>query len=79
MSLKDDLDEKVKSIFNEKWTERDGKVVPSAEDLKLSNDAVKLDGVVLYADMSESTKLVDTKKAFFALFSIRRCGTPCEK
>ncbi len=66
MALKDDLEEKVKSIFSEKWTERDGQVVPSADDLKLSNDAVKLDGVVLYADMSESTKLVDEKKAFFA-------------
>ncbi|MDD5774067.1 MAG: adenylate/guanylate cyclase domain-containing protein [bacterium] len=66
MSLKDELESKVKSIFSEQWTERDGQVVPSVEDLKLGNDAVKLDGVVLYADMSESTKLVDSKKAFFA-------------
>ena len=66
MSLKDDLDNKVKELFREQWTERDGQVVPEPNDLKLSNDAVKLDGVVLYADMSESTKLVDTKRAFFA-------------
>ena len=66
MSLKDDLESKVKSIFSEKWSERDGQVVPLSEDLKLNNDAVKLDGVVLYADLSESTKLVDSKKAFFA-------------
>ena len=57
MSLKNDLDEQVKNIFKEQWSERDGKVVPEPSDLKLSNDAVKLDGVVLYADMSESTKL----------------------
>lgn len=66
MSLKDDLEDKVKSVFSEKWSKRDGQVVPSSEDLKLGNDAVELDGVVLYADMSESTKLVDSKKAFFA-------------
>ena len=66
MSLKEDLDAKVKEIFSEQWKERDGQVVPSSEDLKLSNDAVKLDAVVLYADMSESTKLVDSRKAFFA-------------
>lgn len=66
MSLKDDLEKKVKCIFSERWSERDGQVVPSSEDLKLGNDAVNLDGVVLYADMSESTKLVDSKKAFFA-------------
>lgn len=66
MSIKDELENKVKSIFSKKWTERDGQVVPSAEDLKLGNDAVKLDGVVLYADMSESTKLVDSYYAFFA-------------
>ena len=66
MSLKDELDKKVKEIFKEQWTERKGQVVPDPSDLKLTNDAVKLDGVVLYADMSESTKLVDAKAAFFA-------------
>ncbi len=66
MSLKDDLGAQVKKIFKEQWSERDGKVVPEPGDLKLSNDAVKLDGVVLYADMSESTKLVDSRKASFA-------------
>ncbi len=66
MSLKDDLEAQVKAIFKEQWSERDGQVVPQPSDLKLNNDAVKLDGVVLYADMSESTKLVDSKNAFFA-------------
>lgn len=66
MSLKDDLISKVALIFSEQWSERNGRNVPTSEDLKHSNDAVKLDGVVLYADMSESTSLVDNKKAFFA-------------
>ena len=50
----------------ESWNERDGTVVPEAEDLTLGNDAVKLDGTVLYADMSGSTKLVDKHKKWFA-------------
>ncbi len=66
MSLKNDLDEKVKKIFKERWTVRKGQVVPDPDDLALSNDAVRLNGVVLYADMSESTKLVDTKNDRFA-------------
>jgi len=66
MSLKDELVDKVESIFSEQWTERDGQVVPKADDLKLSNDAVKLEGVVLYADLSESTKLVDKKSKYFS-------------
>lgn len=56
----------MEKIFKEQWSERNGQVVPEPSDLKLSNDAVKLDGVVLYSDMSESTNLVDSKKAFFA-------------
>src|SRR4051794_35685165 len=59
MTLKDDLESKVIEVFSEKWEERDGSVVPADEDLKLSNDAVKLDATILYADMSGSTKLVD--------------------
>lgn len=66
MSLKNDLENQVNKIFKEQWSKRDGRTVPDPSDLKLSNDAVKLDGVVLYADMSESTKLVDSNEAFFA-------------
>ncbi len=56
----------VKDIFAGVWSERDGEVVPEPEDLKLGNDAVKLDATVLYADMSGSTVLVDSYKAQFA-------------
>ena len=61
MSLVDDLQAEVKKIFREAWTSRDGQVVPEPEDIKLGNDAVKLDGTVLYADLDDSTDLVDTK------------------
>ncbi len=64
--LKSELDTAVKDIFAGVWSERDGEVVPESEDLKLGNDAVKLDATVLYADMSGSTVLVDSYKAQFA-------------
>lgn len=59
MSLKSELDEAVKGIFQATWTTRDGTVVPDADTVKLTNDAVKLTGTVLYADMADSTKMVD--------------------
>jgi class 3 adenylate cyclase len=67
MGLKEDLESEVGRIFRERWTERDGRQVPDADDLLLdSNDAVNLDATVLYADMSDSTKLVDSKRPSFA-------------
>lgn len=66
MTLRKDLEKQVGKIFKDQWTERNGQKVPSAEALLLSNDAVKLHAVVLYADLSESTTLVDTKNDFFA-------------
>lgn len=66
MALKDDLSTEVGKIFRGKWETRDGEVVPEPEDLKLGNDAVKLDATVLYADMSGSTSLVDNQSATLA-------------
>jgi len=66
MAIADDIRAEVKTIFKSAWTERDGQVVPEAEDLKLTNDAVKLKGAVLYADLADSTEMVNTKKAPFA-------------
>ena len=39
---------------------------PRPEDVKLGNDAVKLDGTVLYADLADSTGLVKQKSAAYA-------------
>lgn len=66
MSLGDDLKAEVRNIFREQWTTRDGETVPNSEDLKLSNDAVKMEATVLYADLSASTKLVGGHKNHFA-------------
>jgi len=67
MSLKTELEQAVKSVFHDDlWTKREGQVVPEPDDLRLGNDAVTLNATVLYADMSDSTKLVDRYKPHFA-------------
>lgn len=66
MGLGDDLKSEVRKIFSERWTKRTGQVVPESDDLNLSNDAVSLEGTVLYADLNDSTNLVDTMKPAFA-------------
>lgn len=62
MALTDDLTAEVIKILKEKWTVRDGAKVPDSPDLKLANDAVKLTGAVLYADLADSTGLVIRQK-----------------
>ena len=67
MTLKDDLEAEVDRLFRSPWASRDGRVVPADTDVGLGNDAVRLeDAVVLYADMADSTKLVDEHPWEFA-------------
>lgn len=66
MSLKDELEKEVGTIFKSVWTERAGTVVPDDTSLTLGNDAVKLNATVLYADLADSTQLVDGFPASFA-------------
>lgn len=76
MGLGDDLKSEVGKILQERWSEREGRVVPESDGLKLGNDAVTLEGTVLYADLDDSTKLVDTKKPWFAA-EIYKCYLAC--
>ncbi len=66
MALADDLRSEVRKIFQERWTTASRGAVPESVDLELRNDAIKVHGAVLYADLDESTELVDTKKPQFA-------------
>lgn len=66
MSLKQDLNTEVATILRSRWSERDGTVVPEDADLQLGNDAVKLKATVLYADLADSTILVDGYRPHFA-------------
>jgi class 3 adenylate cyclase len=66
MALKEELEGQVGLIFKSPWTTRDGEVVPAPADVKLGNDAVKLTGTVLYADLSQSTAMVLAKTPEFS-------------
>lgn len=66
MALKDDLENYVQKVLDETWERRAGRKVPDPEDVPLKNLAVELDATVLYADLAASTKMVKTKKDWFA-------------
>lgn len=67
MSLQADLNKEIGKILAEDWSSREGRVVPEAETVAFGNEAVKLDdAVVFYADLSGSTRLVDSKIWQFA-------------
>jgi class 3 adenylate cyclase len=66
MALAADLQSAVEEILKRRWTTRAGNVVPESEDIALGNDGVTLDASVLYADLAESTRLVDTYNPEFA-------------
>jgi class 3 adenylate cyclase len=56
----------IKAILATKWQTRKGTKIPEPEDVKLGNDAVLLDGTVLYADVADSTGLVNGYQDWFA-------------
>jgi adenylate cyclase len=60
MALADTLGTEITKIFDTTWNSRDGQVVPETDDVALSNGAVKLEAVFLYADLANSTKLART-------------------
>ncbi|MBU2772627.1 adenylate/guanylate cyclase domain-containing protein [Acidithiobacillus ferrooxidans] len=62
MGLYSDLSGQVDTFFSEKWETEDARCVPESESLRLSNHAKKLDAVVLYADLADSTRLVDAHR-----------------
>ncbi len=66
----------VKDVLNTAWATREGRVVPEASDLKLGNDAITLDGTVLYADLADSTGLVQGYKNWFAA-EVYKCYLMC--
>jgi len=53
-----DIELDIAAILRTEWTRRQSEEVPDADNVTLGNDAVELDGVVLYADLADSTALV---------------------
>lgn len=76
MGLGDELRQEVDAILKTKWESRDGYVVPSTETIQLGNDAVKLNGTVFYADLADSSGLVQGHKSWFAA-EVYKCYLAC--
>ncbi len=66
MTKTEDITNEINEILTTKWVTRDGRKVPDSEDVQLGNDAVKIEAAVLYADLAESTSLVNNYKDWFA-------------
>jgi class 3 adenylate cyclase len=66
MKTKQDIEKEVRSIFVAHWKARDGQVVPEVGDIQMGNEAVNIEGAVLYADMADSTDLVNRFRDSFA-------------
>lgn len=66
MKTLSEIEAGVLEILKTQWKRRDGLKVPEAEDVQLGNDAVELEGTVLYADLEDSTGLVLGYKDWFA-------------
>jgi class 3 adenylate cyclase len=66
MALKADLMREVKDTFATQWSSRNGTVVPTDDSVRLNNDTVSIDATVLYADLADSTGLVDNQPYTFA-------------
>ncbi len=67
MALGDELAEHVTDVLAGQWQPRRGLVVPDSPNVKLMADAVHFaQATVLYADLADSTKLVDSYKWHYA-------------
>lgn len=66
MGLADGLNSEMGKIAHGVWESREGRVVPVDTSIGMGNDAVTIAATVLYADLADSTVLVDRYKPQFA-------------
>lgn len=59
MSLAQDVETAINGVLNARWDFRVGRVVPDTADVALSGGAVELESTILYADLAESSSLVN--------------------
>lgn len=59
MTLSEEIKASVSGIFSQSWDIRQGRTVPDDRDVSMTGKVVRLEGTVLYADMKESSKLVE--------------------
>jgi len=66
MSFDEELKKEVRSFFRTEWDVSNAKSIPKSEDIGLGNKAKKSELTMLYADMAESTNLVDNYEPLYA-------------
>ncbi|MGL5827177.1 MAG: adenylate/guanylate cyclase domain-containing protein [Nocardioides sp.] len=71
MALSDDVEAGVKGVLDATWSRRSGQVVPETDTVALGNGAVDLTATYLYADMADSTGLVQGFRDWCAAKVIR--------
>ena len=71
MSLKTDTETGVHGVLAANWNIRSGIVVPTSESITLRDGAVKIDATYLYADLADSTGLVQSVRPDVAAKVIR--------
>ena len=57
MSLEDSITKEVSRILSLSWNVQDGQSVPSTDNIALAGGAKRFEATVLYADLSQSSKL----------------------
>ena len=66
VGVKEDIESEVNVIFKSAWTIEETTKIPDPEDLKLGNHGKLIDGVLLYADLEDSTRLVSNYSREFS-------------
>lgn len=66
MAFEDDLKSEIAKKFADRWTTTDGRVVPDETSVGLGNVGIRIEATVFYADMADSTDLVDRHLDEFA-------------
>lgn len=65
LSLRKQLSDRSSAIFSSKWTHADARVVPETKSIGLGNFGKNLTATVLYADLDDSTNLVQNYRREF--------------
>ena len=66
MARRMNLNSEIRKILQEPWTVQRSRGAPRPEDLGLDNEGKIINATVLYADLDESTRMVETQEPEFA-------------
>ncbi|WP_225073876.1 adenylate/guanylate cyclase domain-containing protein [Desulfuromonas sp. CSMB_57] len=57
MALSDDLTRDIQTFISTAWDKRDGRKIPSTDEVALAGGAVEIEATFLYADLADSSKM----------------------